>query len=43
VLPVTKERLESVELVPFSAAIAAGASAVMTAHLSFPGCLRTRP
>jgi beta-N-acetylhexosaminidase len=36
VLPVTKERLESVELVPFKAAIAAGASAVMTAHLSFP-------
>ena len=36
VLSVTKERLESVELVPFRAAIAAGASAVMTAHLSLP-------
>jgi beta-N-acetylhexosaminidase len=36
VLPVTRDRLEKVELVPFKAAIAAGASAVMTAHLSFP-------
>ena len=41
VLPVTKERLESVELVPFKAAIAAGASAVMTAHLSFPALENT--
>jgi len=36
ILSVTKERLESVELVPFRAAISAGVSAVMTAHLSVP-------
>ena len=36
VLSVSRERLESVELVPFRAAIAAGAGAVMTAHLSLP-------
>jgi beta-N-acetylhexosaminidase len=36
VLSVTEERLEKVELVPFRAAIAAGVSAVMTAHLSLP-------
>ena len=36
VLSVSRERLEQVELVPFRAAIAAGAGAVMTAHLSLP-------
>jgi beta-N-acetylhexosaminidase len=36
VLSVSRERLERVELVPFRAAIAAGAGAVMTAHLSIP-------
>src|SRR5512141_1571614 len=36
VLDVTRERLEAVELVPFRAAIAAGAGSVMTAHLSLP-------
>ena len=36
VLSVSRERLEKVELVPFRAAIAAGAGAVMTAHLSLP-------
>ncbi|HTL06072.1 MAG TPA: beta-N-acetylhexosaminidase [Gemmatimonadales bacterium] len=35
-LPVTRERLEEVELVPFRAAIAAGAPAVMTTHILFP-------
>ena len=32
----TKERIESLELVPFRAAIQHGADAVMTAHLSVP-------
>ena len=36
VLLATRERLESVELVPFRAAIEAGVGAVMTAHLSVP-------
>lgn len=36
VLSISRERLESVELVPFRAAIAAGAGAVMTAHLAVP-------
>src|SRR5262249_60555705 len=36
ILTASKERLESVELVPFRAAIEAGAGAVMTAHLSLP-------
>ena len=36
VLSVSRQRLESVELVPFRAAIAAGARAIMTAHLSVP-------
>jgi beta-N-acetylhexosaminidase len=36
VLDVTRERLESVELVPFRAAIAAGVKSVMTGHLSVP-------
>jgi len=36
VLTVTKERLASVELVPFRAAVRAGASSVMVSHLSVP-------
>ena len=36
VLRASRERLESVELVPFRAAIEAGVGAVMTAHLSVP-------
>ena len=36
VLRVGRERLESVELVPFRAAIEAGVGSVMTAHLSVP-------
>lgn len=36
VLRASRERLESVELVPFRAAIQAGVGAVMTAHLSVP-------
>ncbi|HEY6147532.1 MAG TPA: glycoside hydrolase family 3 N-terminal domain-containing protein, partial [Thermoanaerobaculia bacterium] len=36
ILRVSRERLESVELVPFRAAIEAGVGSVMTAHLSVP-------
>jgi beta-glucosidase-like glycosyl hydrolase len=36
ILPVTKARLESVELVPFISAVKAGAGSVMVAHLSVP-------
>jgi beta-N-acetylhexosaminidase len=36
VLNVTRERLDAVELVPFRAAIQAGAPAVMTTHILFP-------
>ncbi|MGH9367007.1 MAG: glycoside hydrolase family 3 protein [Thermoanaerobaculia bacterium] len=36
VLSASRERLERIELVPFRAAIAAGARAVMTAHLAVP-------
>ena len=36
VLDVTRERLESVELVPFRAAIEAGVSSVMMGHLAVP-------
>jgi beta-N-acetylhexosaminidase len=36
ILTVTKERLASVELVPFRAAVKAGARSVMVAHLSVP-------
>ena len=35
-VPASRERLESVELVPFRAAIAAGTDAVMTAHVAVP-------
>lgn len=36
VLPFEEKRLRTVELVPFQAGIAAGAKAVMTAHLALP-------
>ena len=36
VIPANRERLESLELVPFRAAIAAGAGSIMTGHLSVP-------
>lgn len=36
VIPLTRERLESVELVPFRAAIEAGVSTVMVAHIYYP-------
>jgi beta-N-acetylhexosaminidase len=36
VLPFDRNRLDSVEFVPFRAGIAAGAGAVMTSHLSLP-------
>ena len=36
VIQVNRERLERLELVPFRAAIAAGASSIMTGHLSVP-------
>ncbi|MEA4883112.1 MAG: beta-N-acetylhexosaminidase [Clostridia bacterium] len=35
-VPHGRERLNSVELVPFKAAIAAGVGAIMTAHVTFP-------
>lgn len=35
-LPVSRERLEEIELTPFRAAIAAGVPAVMTTHILFP-------
>jgi len=35
-IPASRERLESVELVPFRAAIAAGTDSVMTAHVAVP-------
>jgi beta-glucosidase-like glycosyl hydrolase len=37
ILDVPRERLEAVELLPFRAAIAAGVSSVMIAHVSLPG------
>ena len=36
VIPVTQARLDSVELVPFAAAVRAGLGAMMTAHLALP-------
>jgi beta-N-acetylhexosaminidase len=36
VVPASRERLETVELVPFRAAIAAGTDSVMTAHVAVP-------
>jgi beta-N-acetylhexosaminidase len=37
VVPVSRERLERVELFPFGAAIRAGVGMVMTAHMALPG------
>jgi beta-glucosidase len=42
-LPLSRKRLEAVELPPFRAAIAAGVSSVMTAHLLLPELDRERP
>ena len=36
-VPADWRRLDSLELVPFRAAVASGASAIMSAHLAFPG------
>ncbi|HET8622908.1 MAG TPA: glycoside hydrolase family 3 N-terminal domain-containing protein [Gemmatimonadales bacterium] len=36
-VPADWQRLDSLELVPFRAAVRAGASAIMSAHLAFPG------
>lgn len=36
IIPHTKERLESLELLPFQAAISSGVDSIMTAHLSIP-------
>ncbi len=36
VIPANRERLESLELVPFRAAIAAGTGSIMTGHLAVP-------
>ncbi len=35
-IPATRERLESLELIPFRAAIRAGVDSIMTAHLAVP-------
>jgi beta-glucosidase len=43
VLPHSRSRLEAVELPPFAAAIAAGVSSVMTAHLMLPALDPERP
>ncbi len=43
VLPHSRQRLEQVELPPFRQAIAAGVSAVMTAHLQLPALDAERP
>ena len=37
VLSATRERADSIELVPFRAAVAADVAGVMTAHIAFPG------
>ena len=42
VLQVTRARLDSLELRPFKAAIAAGASGLMTAHLAVPAVTNSR-
>jgi beta-glucosidase-like glycosyl hydrolase len=36
ILRITRDRLDRIELVPFRAAVAAGAGSVMTAHVSLP-------
>jgi len=38
-VPATLERLQQHDLIPFRAAIAAGAAAVMTAHVTYPDCV----
>ena len=43
VIPHDRAHLESVELVPFRAAIAAGVDSIMTAHVLFPRLDRHRP
>ncbi|GIV18521.1 MAG: beta-hexosaminidase [Armatimonadota bacterium] len=43
VIPGDRQRLESVELVPFRAAIAAGVGAIMTTHILFPALDAERP
>lgn len=42
-IPGDRRRLESVELVPFRAAIAAGVGAIMTTHILFPALDAQRP
>ncbi len=43
VIPGDRHRLESVELVPFRAAIAAGVGAIMSTHILFPALDAERP
>ncbi|MCL6474282.1 MAG: beta-N-acetylhexosaminidase [Firmicutes bacterium] len=43
VIPGDRQRLESVELVPFRAAISAGVGAIMTTHILFPALDAERP
>lgn len=43
VIPGDRERLDSVELVPFRAAIAAGVGAIMSTHILFPALDAERP
>ncbi|MDW8104945.1 MAG: beta-N-acetylhexosaminidase [Armatimonadota bacterium] len=43
VIPGDRQRLESVELVPFRAAIAAGVGSIMTTHILFPALDPQRP
>ncbi|MGC8861330.1 MAG: beta-N-acetylhexosaminidase [Armatimonadota bacterium] len=42
-VPYARERLDRVELTPFRAAIAAGVSSIMTAHIMFPALDADRP
>ncbi len=42
IIRVSQERLETVELRPFRAAMAAGMQAVMTAHIALPGMTESR-
>ncbi len=43
VIPYAMERLQSIELIPFKAGIAAGAESVMTAHLYLPELMPGEP
>lgn len=43
VIPHSRDRLEQIELAPFRAAIAAGVSTIMTAHLQVPALDADRP